>query len=236
MSLDLIIPSLPFIMAGVYVTLKFTIVSILCGLPLAVLLAIASTSHLIITPHSYRTRFFRNLSNIFLIFLKKSAQGYVSIFRGTPLLVQLGIFYFGLPHLIGYNTSAFEAGVLAFALNSAAYSCEVIRSGIQSIDIGQWEASKVLGLNKYRMLQKVILPQAFRNILPALVNELVNILKESALVSTIGEMDLLRRAQMVASEKFLYFEPLLIVALTYYILVLIMNTFAQRLEKSLSYA
>jgi ABC-type amino acid transport system permease subunit len=151
-------------------------------------------------------------------------------------LVQLSLIFFATPQLIGYPISAFEAGVIAFSLNSAAYSSEIIRAGIGAIDKGQWDAAKVLGIPYKVTLWKIILPQALRNILPALVNEMVNLLKESALVSIIGETDLLRRAQVVASEKFLYFEPLLIAALLYFLMVMIISFFAKKLEKKLNHA
>jgi arginine/lysine/histidine transport system permease protein len=213
---DVIWPSLPFIATGIWVTLKFTSLSLLCGLPLGVLLAFLKI--LKIKPLQYL------------------ANTYTAIFRGTPLLVQLGIIFYATPQLTGYSISAFEAGVLAFSLNSAAYSSEIIRSGIQSIDPGQWEAAQVLGLSKITTLQHIILPQAIRNILPALVNEMVNLLKESALVSTIGEADLLQRAKVVAAEKFMYFEPLLLAAILYFLMVLIISYFATKLEEKLSYA
>lgn len=218
MSLDFaaIIPAIPTILQGVGVTLKFTLTSLACGLPLGIILALAKISKL--RP------------------LQKLAVLYTSIFRGTPLLVQLGLIYFATPQLTGYTISAFEAGVLTFSLNSAAYSSEIIRAGIQSIDVGQWEAGQMLGLSHSQTLWGIILPQAVRNILPALVNEMVDLLKESALVSTIGEADLLRQAQKVASEKYLYFEPYLIAALCYYIMVMIVSTAAKLLEKRLQYA
>jgi arginine/lysine/histidine transport system permease protein len=211
-----ILPSLPFILEGIAVTLKFTIFSLLCGLPLGILLALGKIS-------SFK-------------FIKLFANLYTSLFRGTPLLVQLGIFYFATPQLTGYTISAFEAGVITFSLNSAAYSSEIIRAGILSIDQGQWEAAQMLGLNYRQTLIGIIMPQAVRNILPALVNEMVDLLKESALVSTIGETDLLRRAQIVASEKYLYFEPLILVAACYYILVMIVSFSAKKLEKRMHHA
>lgn len=211
-----VLPSFNFILEGAIVTLKFTSVSLLCGLPLGILLAAFKIS---------------NIS-----FLKIFARAYTSIFRGTPLLVQLGIIYYGLPQLTGYSISAFEAGVIAFSLNSAAYSSEIIRAGIESIDIGQWQAAQVLGIPKRVTFLKIILPQAIRNILPALVNEMVNLLKESALVSTIGEMDLLKRAHVIASETYLYFEPLLIVATIYFLMVMLISWGAKVLEDRLKYA
>lgn len=216
LNFEAIWPSLPFILAGVGVTIKFTLASLLCGLPLGILLALAKISH--------------------LTMFRWIAEVYTSVFRGTPLLVQLFIIYFGLPPITGYAFSAFEAGVLTFSLNSAAYSSEIIRAGIQAIDKGQWDAARVLGLSYATTLRTVILPQAVRNILPALVNEIVDLLKESALVSTIGEADLLRRSQIVAAEKYLFFEPLLIAAVGYYIMVMVVSLLAKILERKMRHA
>lgn len=216
LNFDAIVPSLPFILAGVGVTLKFTLMSLLCGLPLGIGLALAKISK-------------RKFLSLF-------AQVYTSVFRGTPLLVQLLIIFFATPQLSGYAITAFEAGVLTFSLNSAAYSSEIIRAGIQAIDRGQWEAAQVLGLSYRQTLVSVICPQVVRNILPTLVNEIVDLLKESALVSVIGEADLLRRAQVVAAEKYLYFEPLIVAALAYYVMVMVISTLARHLERKLHHA
>jgi His/Glu/Gln/Arg/opine family amino acid ABC transporter permease subunit len=213
---DAIWPSLPFILAGIGVTVKFTLVSLLCGLPLGILLALFKISH--------QTA------------LRWVAEAYTSVFRGTPLLVQLFIFYFATPQLTGYAISTFEAGVLTFSLNSAAYSSEIIRAGIQAIDQGQWDAARVLGLPYRITLATIILPQAVRNILPALVNEIIDLLKESALISTLGEADLLRRSQIVASEKYLFFEPLFIAAIGYYAMIMVISLFAKVLERKMRHA
>lgn len=209
-------PSLPFILAGLGVTVKFTLASLLCGLPLGVLLALAKISRQPVA--------------------RWIAATYTSVFRGTPLLVQLFIFYFASPQLTGYNLSTFEAGILTFSLNSAAYTSEIIRAGIQAVDQGQWDAAYVLGLPYPTTLMTIILPQAIRNILPALVNEIVDLLKESALISTLGEADLLRRSQIVASEKYLFFEPLLIAAMGYYLMVMVVSFLAKFLEWKLRHA
>ncbi|HCI48561.1 MAG: arginine ABC transporter permease [Alphaproteobacteria bacterium RIFCSPLOWO2_01_FULL_45_8] len=216
MQFDSILPSLPFILGGVGVTLKFTVTSLLCALPLAVLMALAKIS-------SLRS-------------LRWAMTAYTSVFRGTPLLVQLGLIYYGLPQLIGYTFSPFEAGILAFTLNSVAYTSEIMRAGIQSIDPGQWEAGKVLGLSYTQTFRTIVFPQAMRTIAPALVNEIVDLLKESALVSVIGEADLLRRTQIVAAEKYLYFEPYIIAAIGYYLMVLAVSSIAKLLEKRRLYA
>lgn len=213
---DAIWSSLPFILAGVGVTLKFTLVSLACGLPLGILLALCKISSQAL--------------------LRWIAEAYTSVFRGTPLLVQLFIFYFATPQLTGYAISTFEAGVLTFSLNSAAYSSEIIRAGIQGIDRGQWDAAYVLGLPYSQTLRTIILPQAIRNILPALVNEIIDLLKESALISTLGEADLLRRSQIVASEKYLFFEPLLIAAVGYYMMVMVISLLAKILERKMRHA
>ncbi len=210
---DRLIPSIPFILGGILVTLKYTLLSIGIGFVLGIFIALARLSKSKI------------LSNTF--------GGYISIFRGTPLLVQLSIIYYATPQLTGYKITAFEAGVLTLSLNSAAYVAEIIRAGIQSVEKGQFEAATSLGLPYALIMRDIILPQAIKNILPALVNEMINLLKESALVSVIGEADLLRRAMMVAGEKFIYFEPLLFVAGIYYMMVVVLSYIARQLEQRL---
>lgn len=206
-----IIPSIPFLLEGTLVTLKYTGFSLFFGLILGLFFALCK------------------ISNRFVF--RAFADVYTSIFRGTPLLVQLSIVYFATPQIFNYDISAFQAGLIAFSLNSAAYVSEIIRAGIQAVDRGQFEAAESLGVPYPYAMRDIIMPQAVKNILPALVNEAVNLLKESALVSVIGEMDLLRRANVVSSEKYLYFEPLMFVALIYYVLVMILSQLAQLLEK-----
>lgn len=216
MHFDVIASSLPFLLEGVLVTLKFTAFSLACGLPLGILLAFFKISH-------YRV-------------LSSFATTYISIFRGTPLLVQLSLVFFGLPVLTGHNMTPFVAGVLTFSLNSAAYIAEHIRSGLASIDKGQWEAAELLGLTHQQTFRRIILPQAFRITLPSLVNEWIDLLKESAIVSIIGEADLFRRAQVIAAEKYLYFEPYITVAICYFLMVMMLAYLAKHLEKRLAYA
>ena len=123
-------------------------------------------------------------------------------------MVQLSLFYFATPQLTGYKISAFEAILISFSLNSSAYIAEIIRAGIQAVDKGQMEAGFSLGLSRAVVMTSIILPQAIKNILPALVNEFISLLKESVIVSIIGEMDLLRRANIVAAEKvYLFLSP-----------------------------
>jgi His/Glu/Gln/Arg/opine family amino acid ABC transporter permease subunit len=210
---DQIIPSIPFLLGGALVTLKYVGLSMFFGSLLGCFLAFIKLSHMRI--------------------LRIIANAYTSVFRGTPLLVQLSIIYFATPQLTGYDITAFQAGLLAFSLNSAAYVSEIIRAGIQAVDKGQFEAAQSLGISSLLAMKDIILPQAIKNILPALVNEAIDLLKESALVSVIGEMDLLRRANIVSAEKFIYFEPLLFIAAIYYILVMMLTQVAWLLEKRL---
>lgn len=203
--------NIPFILQGIGVTLGFTIVSAILGFTWGTILAIIKIST--IKP------------------LKWLADFYTSIFRGTPLLLQLVIVYFSTPQLIGYAIPPFQAGVITFALNSAAYTSETIRGGIMGVDKGQREAAMTMGVPYPLMMWDIILPQAFKNILPALVNESIGLLKESSLVSTIGALDLTRRGQVVAAEKFIFFEPLMFVGLIYYIMVMGLTLVAQRFER-----
>ncbi len=203
--------SIPFILEGTTVILKYATISIALGFMLGSLLAVGRTAGN--TP------------------LRMLTDAYVSIFRGTPLLLQLSIVYFVPPQAFNYQISSFEAGVIAFSLNSAAYVCEVVRGGIQSLEKGQKEAALSLGLSHTQAYAYIILPQAYRNSLPALVNEVIGLFKETSLLSIIMEMDLLRRANIVAAEKYVYFEPLLVVGAVYYSITLMLSYLAAYLEK-----
>lgn len=207
-------PNFKFIIEGTYVTLQYSLTSVFFGLILGILLAICKVAD--------------------NKFLRIFALSYTSIFRGTPLLVQLSIVYFGLPGLIGVKLDVFAAGVLAFSLNSGAYVSEIIRAGIKAVDNGQVEAAKALGIPPILRMKDIVLPQAIRNILPSLVNELTNLIKESALVSVIGGMDIMRRAQVVASESFEFFLPMITAAAAYYTMVVIISFCAHYAEKRLA--
>ncbi|MGJ3254494.1 MAG: amino acid ABC transporter permease [Elainellaceae cyanobacterium] len=213
LDFERILPSIPFILGGILVTLKFTALSAVFGFIWGTILSLFKISS--IKP------------------LYWFGMVYTSIFRGTPLLVTLSIIYFATPQLTGYDISGFQAGVITFTLNSGAYISEVIRAGILAIDRGQTEAAMSLGVRYQPMMLDIILPQAVKNILPALVNETIALLKDSALVSTIGAQDLLRRAQIVGAEKYVYFEPLLIVAVVYYLMVMALTVAATLMERRL---
>jgi len=209
------ISALWFIGQGVILTLQYTLISVLGGFLVALLLVVFQLSS--------------------VPFARWLANTYVSIFRGTPLLVQLSLVYFAVPLWCDIHISAFVAGVIAFALNSAAYLAEVIRSGVLAIDKGQFEAAQALNIPPVRAWISIILPQAIVYILPALINELISLLKETALISVIGEADIMRRAQLLAAEQYRYLEPLLIAALYYYLMVCVLTWCARRLSGSIRY-
>ncbi|WP_232696938.1 amino acid ABC transporter permease [Brevibacillus daliensis] len=206
-------PHIPYMLEGIGITLQFTSLSVFFGFILAVLLTLCKISN------------FKPL-NWFAVF-------YTSIFRGTPLLVQLLLIYYATPQLFDYQIEPLAAGVLAFSLNSGAYLSETMRAGILAVDKGQWEAAKALGISYPRMMKDIIFPQAIRNILPAIMNEFITLLKDSSLVSMIGVAEILRRADVVKGQLFIYFEPLIFAALIYYILVMILTLLSTWLERRL---
>lgn len=208
-----IAPSIPFILRGILVTLQFTALSAIFGFIWGTILSL------------FKISTFKPLVWF--------ATAYTSIFRGTPLLLQIALVYYATPQITGYNIPALLAGVITFTLNSGAYISETIRGGILAVDKGQREAALSLGVPYRPMMLDIILPQAIKNILPALVNESIALLKDSALVSTIGVADLLRRAQIVGAERYIYFEPLIVAGLIYYLMVMSLTWGGYALEKRL---
>lgn len=156
---------------------------------------------------------------------------YTSIFRGVPLIVLLFIAYFATPQLTGYKITMFTASVLTLGLNGSATVSETVRGGIEGVDRGQYDASRALGLSYITMMSKVIIPQALRSVAPALVNEVITVLKSSSLVATIGLMDMMRAAQSVQAITYRAFEPFIVVAIVYYVIVMGLVAVANRLER-----
>ena len=158
---------------------------------------------------------------------------YTSIFRGLPLIVLLFIAYFATPQLTGYKISMFAASVLTLGLNGSATVSETLRGGIEGVDHGQYDASRALALPYTTMMTRIIIPQALRSVAPALVNEVITVLKSSSLVATIGLMDMMRAAQSVQALTYRAFEPFIIVAVIYYVIVMALTLVARRLEQRL---
>lgn len=163
------------------------------------------------------------------------ARVYIEVVRGTPMMVQISLVYFGSYVLIGVDIDGFLAALIAVALNSTAYVAEIIRSGIQSIDKGQTEASRSLGLTSGQTMRHIILPQAVKNILPTLGNEFVTLIKETSVASTIGVAELMYASKIVQSTSFQPFTPLVIVAVLYFIFTFTISQLVALFERRLSH-
>lgn len=208
---DNLVPFIPYILQGIWVTLGIVALSAFLGFTIGIVLALFKISR--------------------VNALKWFADAYTSIFRGTPLILQLMIIYYGLPQIIDTDIPAYAAAVAAFALNSGAYISEVIRAGIQAVDKGQKEAAMALGVPYRKMMVDVVMPQAFKNILPALMNEFITLTKESAIVSVIGTADIMRRSYIVGGKTYAFFEPMLFVGLIYYLLIIILTFVGKLVER-----
>ena len=156
---------------------------------------------------------------------------YLSIIRGTPSMVQLMIFNFIIFASISLNEVI--VGGIAFGINSGAYVAEIVRSGIMSVDKGQMEAGRSLGLSSKQTMKLIIMPQAFKNVLPALINEMIVLLKETAIIGYIGMTDITKASQLVQSRTYSAFVPLISAAIFYWVLVTILTSFTGKLERRL---
>ena len=208
-----------FFLEGVQNTLIIAFFTVLFGTLLGILMAMAKLS-------GFKP-------------LRWLATAYIEFFRGTPLMVQLMFIFYGLP-MMGVtfpnvpfieNFQRFAAGIVAMSLNSCAYVAEVIRSGIQAVDAGQMEAARSLGFKKSQSMLLVILPQAIRNILPALGNEFVTVIKESSIVSVIGIADLMYRTNGVKAKNYKTLECLFIAAIIYFILTFVSSRLISLMER-----
>ncbi|MDR2464121.1 MAG: amino acid ABC transporter permease [Holosporales bacterium] len=203
-----------YIASGATLTLKILAGSILIGLSLGVLFSILRRHKI----------------------CKAVVCGVVSVIRGTPTMLQISIVYFTLPSLFGFNLGILATGIIALGINSAAYVSEILRAGIESLPKGQFEAAYTLGVPSFYMWKDIILPQVVMNIFPALINETVTLLKETALIATIGGMDIMRKSQVIAAEKYEYFTPLCTAAFVYYVLVLLIEFMGKKVERKRLYA
>lgn len=216
--LTIISNALPTLLIGTLVTLQLAIISIVFGLVFGSLIGIARLS---------KNRIVRWL-----------ARAYIDFFRGTPLLVQIFMIYFGIPALIKelgfeFNFNRFIAAVVALSLNSAAYIAEIIRGGIASIDAGQTEAAQSLGMDSAQTMRFVVFPQAFRRMLPPLGNTFISLLKDTSLVAVIGFEELFRRGQLIVASNYRPFELYATVAVIYLVLTLLSSVGFSYLERSL---
>ncbi len=213
--MDIIINAMPSLLKGSVVTLQLTVVAVVFGMLLGLFLALGRLSKNAI--------------------IDKICWFYIWLFRGTPLIMQIFFFYYGLPLIFGnvMSFSAMMAAYIALALNSGAYLAEIIRAAIQSIDKGQMEAAKALGMSYGQAMRRVIVPQSYRRLIPPVGNEVIALLKDSALVSTIGMAELMRattQAVNANASAVVYFPA----AILYLILTTLFTYVFEKLEKKYS--
>ena len=158
---------------------------------------------------------------------------YVALFRGTPMVVQLLVFYYVLLPIIGLKITGVQVAMMVFGLNSGAYISEIMRSGIQSVDPGQMEAGRAVGLSFGTSMVKIVIPQAVKNILPTLGNEFISLIKETSVVSFVGAADLYVAFNYIGSNSYEFMVPYLVMALIYIVLVLIISLLIKLMERSL---
>ena len=158
---------------------------------------------------------------------------YVELFRGTPIVVQLLIFYYVLFPLMGIRMDGVQVSMMVFGLNSGAYISEIMRSGIQSVDIGQMEGGRSVGLSFGTTMMQIVIPQAVKNILPTLGNEFIALIKETSVVSFVGAADLYKAFNVIGSNSYEFMVPYIVMALIYIVMVLIISLAIRLMERSL---
>ncbi len=208
-----------YLLKGASLSLMIAAISVLAGVLLGTLGAAGKLS---------RNKLFNLLATV-----------YVEILRGTPMMMQITFAYLALPAIITFilgkpiRFNPLVTGIVAISLNSGAYTTELIRSGINGVDKGQFEAADTLGLSYKQKMTKIILPQAFKNILPPLVSEFITLIKDSSLLSTIGVVELMKSATTVGANYYAYLPPLTVASGIYLVMNLVISFAAGRLEKRL---
>ena len=210
-DMNLVVNSFPLLLIGAGVTIQITVLSTAIGFVIGLVVGVARISHL--RP------------------LRLLAEAYVEFFRGTPLLVQIFLFYFALPVITGQRIDPFIAAISACGINSGAYVAEIFRAGIQSVDEGQMEAGRSLGMTWLQTMRYIIVPQAFKRVIPPLGNEFIAMLKDSSLVSVIGFEELTRRGQLIIAKTYGSFEIWMSVAVIYLVMTLTISRFVAYLER-----
>lgn len=213
-----------YITDGLVVTLKVTFFAVLLGIALGIIIAIIRSTY------EKNGSAMRGFSKFVLWVMNLLCKIYLTVIRGTPVVVQLMIMYFVI--LVSTRNKILVA-VIAFGLNSAAYVAEIFRSGIMSIDQGQFEAGRSLGFNYVQTMQYIIIPQAFKNVLPALANEFIVLLKETSVSGYVGLMDLTKGGDIIRSRTYEAFFPLIGVAVIYLVMVMFFTWLVGILERRL---
>ena len=210
-NFDLVVTSFPLLLLGAGVTIKITVMSVALGVLIGLFVGIARICR--VKP------------------LRFLAAVYVDFFRGTPLLVQIFLFYFAVPVITGQRIDPYVAAVGSCGINSGAYVAEIVRAGIQSIDEGQMEAGRSLGMTWAQTMRYIIVPQAIKRVIPPLGNEFIALLKDSSLVSVIGFEELTRRGQLIIAKTYGSLEIWFSVAIIYLVMTLSISRLVAYLEK-----
>ena len=214
-----------FLINGLVVTLRITFFALLIGIGIGVVISIVRSTY-----DKNIDTMRRGTGRIILEIFNGICKFYLTIIRGTPVVVQLMIFYFVI--LVSVKNGEM-IGMIAFGINSGAYIAEIFRSGIMSIDNGQFEAGRSLGFNYIQTMRHIIIPQAFKNILPTLANEFIVLLKETAVVGYVAVQDLTKAGDIIRGRTFSAFMPLVVVALIYLALVMFFTWLVGKLERRL---
>ena len=211
MNFELMVQAMPLLLTGAVVTVKITALSVFLGILIGLFVGIARIS-------TYKI-------------VHLAAAVYVDFLRGTPLLVQIFLVYFALPVLTGQRIDPFVAAIAACSINSSAYVAEIFRAGIQSIDAGQMEAGRSLGMTWTQTMRYIIVPQAARRVIPPLGNEFIALLKDSSLVSVIGFEELTRRGQLIIARTYASLEIWICVAIIYLVMTVSISRLVAWLER-----
>lgn len=222
---------------GIAHTLEITLGALMVGIFIGVIIAIAKVYYYQVGPFKFwesvclfrRTRHFQFAFQALLRLIDILINAYLTVFRGTPVVVQLMVWAF----VVFSQTNTILVAIVAFGINSGAYVAEIVRAGIMAVDKGQTEAGRSLGMSAWTTMRLIVLPQAFKNVLPALSNELIALLKETSIVGYIAVVDITKAASLVRARTFDAFYPLLFVAAFYLFMVALLTIFQRRLEKRL---
>ncbi|MEG1003219.1 MAG: amino acid ABC transporter permease [Clostridium sp.] len=209
-NMQVIIPQL---LGGLKITLSVFLLTLLISIPLGMMVAIGRIKGNKLT--------------------KTIIDFYILVMRGTPLLLQIIFIFFGLP-LVGIRFGRFSAAIVAFVLNYGAYFAEIFRGGIESVDEGQFEACEMLGLSEWDVYIKVVLPQAIKNVIPPIGNEVISLVKDTALVYILGLQDILMVGK-IATNRDASLVPLLLVGLMYLLIIVVLTFMFKKIEKKYSY-
>lgn len=212
--LNLFLKSLPAFGMGILITLEITVVALVLATVIGLTVGLINIG-----------------KNKILKFLAKI---YIDFIRGTPLIVQAFFLYFGMTGALNFQISPETAGIIVISLNAGAYMAEIFRGGIQSIDIGQMEAARSLGLSYAKAMRKVILPQAFKNMIPSILNQFIISLKDTSILTVIGVRELTQSGQIIIASTYKSFEVWTMIGVLYFILIFTLSTIFRKVEVKLN--